>query len=166
MKAAYRFFDNDKVTFEKVIEPHVARTKERMAAQKVVLLVQDTTEIDLTRPEQEVEGAGRIGWTASGRSVARDAGLHDRGRCPWARCGPRCSIGPRASRMRRAAEKQRQRKQTPIEEKESLRWLTGLREARSLPRNCQRSNASAWPTARPTSTKSLPNREANPLCIG
>jgi hypothetical protein len=31
-----------------------------------------------------------------------------------------------------AAEKQTQRKQTPIEEKESLRWLTGLREARAL----------------------------------
>ena len=45
MKAAYRFFDYDKVTFEKVIEPHVARTKERMAEHAVVLLVQDTTEI-------------------------------------------------------------------------------------------------------------------------
>jgi Transposase DNA-binding len=27
MKAAYRFFDNDKTTFEKVTEPHFARTK-------------------------------------------------------------------------------------------------------------------------------------------
>ena len=60
MKATYRFFDNDKVTFEKVIEPHVAHTKERMAAQKVVLLVQDTTEVDLTRPEQAVEGTGEL----------------------------------------------------------------------------------------------------------
>ena len=60
MEAAYRFFDNDKVTFEKVIEPHVSQTKERMAEQKVVLLVQDTTEVDLTRPDQEVEGAGEL----------------------------------------------------------------------------------------------------------
>ncbi len=30
------------------------------------------------------------------------------------------------------AEKQRQRKQTPIEEKESLRWLTGLQQARQV----------------------------------
>src|ERR1700716_1937259 len=36
MKAAYRFFDNEKVTFAKVIEPHVARTLERMAGQAVV----------------------------------------------------------------------------------------------------------------------------------
>src|SRR6516164_7958948 len=58
MKAAYRFFDNDKATFEKVIEPHIQRTKERMAAEPSVLLVQDTTEIDLTRPEQAVKVVG------------------------------------------------------------------------------------------------------------
>src|SRR5271170_3916888 len=52
MEAAYRFFDNDKVTLDKVLAPHVARTRERMAEQKVVLLVQDTTEIDLTRHGQ------------------------------------------------------------------------------------------------------------------
>ena len=40
MKAAYGFFDNDKVTFEKVIAPHIARTMERMAQHNVVLLVQ------------------------------------------------------------------------------------------------------------------------------
>src|SRR5271155_2684862 len=59
-KAAYRFFDNDKSTFEKVIEPHIFQTKQRMAAQELVLLVQDTTEVDLTRPEQAVEGAGEL----------------------------------------------------------------------------------------------------------
>ena len=56
MQAAYRFFDNDKVTFDKVLAPHMARTLERMAAQSVVLLVQDTTEIDLTKPELKVAG--------------------------------------------------------------------------------------------------------------
>src|SRR5438309_8641771 len=60
MQAAYRFFDNDKVTFAKVLEPHIQRTRERVAQQAVVLLVQDTTEIDLTRPEQDVEGVGDL----------------------------------------------------------------------------------------------------------
>src|SRR5262245_58196468 len=31
-----------------------------------------------------------------------------------------------------AAQKHQQRKQTPIEEKESLRWLTGLRQVRAI----------------------------------
>src|ERR1700719_191153 len=60
MEAAYRFFDNDKVTFDKVLQPHIARTLQRLAEQKVALLVQDTSEIDLTRPEQEVTGAGEL----------------------------------------------------------------------------------------------------------
>src|SRR5438067_13276424 len=60
MKAAYRFFDNDKVTFLKVLEPHIIQTKERMAEHNLVLLVQDTTEIDLTRPELEVKGVGEL----------------------------------------------------------------------------------------------------------
>lgn len=51
MTAAYRFFDNDKVTFDKVLGPYIARTKERLREQKIVLMVQDTTEIDRTRPE-------------------------------------------------------------------------------------------------------------------
>ena len=52
--AAYRFFDNEAVTPEKVLESHLISTRRRMAEHKVVLLVQDTTEIDLTRPEQQV----------------------------------------------------------------------------------------------------------------
>src|SRR5258708_10336352 len=60
MEAAYRFFDNDKVTFDKVLASHVTSTRKRIAEQEVVLLVQDTTEIDLTRPKQEVVGAGAL----------------------------------------------------------------------------------------------------------
>ena len=131
MKAAYRFFDNDKVTFEKVIEPHIARTKERMAEQKVVLLVQDTTEIDLTRPEQEVgvpanwmERVRAFCCTTMQAFTPEGAALgHGVGR------GAQSNRGRLACA---AAEKSRKRKQTPIEEKESLRWLTGLREARKM----------------------------------
>src|ERR1700730_11231421 len=54
MMAAYRFFDNNKVTFHGVLESHLWMTRERMAAQSVVLIPQDTTEIDLTRPDQQV----------------------------------------------------------------------------------------------------------------
>ncbi len=66
MKAAYRFFNNEKVTFEKVLEAHITRTLERVAEQKVTLLVQDTSEIDLTRPEQEVVGAGELDGSRRG----------------------------------------------------------------------------------------------------
>ena len=64
MVAAYRFFDNHKVTYERILAPHVERTLERMAAQPVVLLVQDTTELDFTRPEQQMIGAGSLDGSA------------------------------------------------------------------------------------------------------
>jgi len=43
---AYRFFDNQKATFEKILTPHREATLERMKACPVVLLAQDTTEDD------------------------------------------------------------------------------------------------------------------------
>ena len=55
LTAAYRLFDNDKVTHTKILEPHYARTRQRIGEQAVVLLVQDTTEIDLTRCSVETK---------------------------------------------------------------------------------------------------------------
>ncbi|HMK22685.1 MAG TPA: transposase DNA-binding-containing protein [Terriglobales bacterium] len=49
--AAYRFFDNAKAGFDNVLQPHIDATRIRIAAQPVVVLVPDTTEVDLTRPE-------------------------------------------------------------------------------------------------------------------
>src|SRR6476659_343560 len=59
-EAAYRLFDNEKVSFDNILEPHQERTRARIAATEVVILAQDTTEIDLTRPDQQVKGAGLL----------------------------------------------------------------------------------------------------------
>jgi hypothetical protein len=131
MKAAYGFFDNDKVTFEKVIAPHVARTEERMARQDVVLLVQDTTVVDLTRPGQEVAGAGELDGVRRG-FLLHEMQAFTPGGTPlgtvWAEVLNRTEGVSHVP----AADKQRRRKRTPIEEKESVRWLNGLREARRV----------------------------------
>ena len=60
MVYAYRFFDNDKVDFESTLAPHIESSHQRVRQQKVALLVQDTTELDLTRPASEVEGVGLL----------------------------------------------------------------------------------------------------------
>jgi hypothetical protein len=130
-KAAYRFFDNDKTTFEKVIEPHIAQTKDRMAAQKTVLLVQDTTEVDLTRPQQPVKGAGELDGARRGILLHEVQAFAPDGTplgTAWAEELNRTEGVSHAT----AAEKREERKQKPIEEKESFRWLTGLREAREI----------------------------------
>ena len=64
LEAAYRFFDNDKVTPEKLLASHFKATIKRCREQKVVLVAQDTSEMEFTRPEQQVVGAGPLADTS------------------------------------------------------------------------------------------------------
>ena len=48
LKAAYRFFDNDYVRAEAVLDSHVQATVQRLQAVPLVLAVQDTTYLDWT----------------------------------------------------------------------------------------------------------------------
>ena len=133
MRAAYRFFDNEKTRFDNVLRPHIERSRERVAAQSVVLLVQDTTEMDLTRPASEVEGAGELDGARRGIQLHEMQAFTPEGTplgTVWAEIINRTEGVSHAP----ASEKQAKRKQLPIEAKESLRWLTGLREARELAR--------------------------------
>jgi hypothetical protein len=130
MTAAYRLFDNEKATFDRILQAHSDATRQRMAAQEVVVLAQDTTELDLTRPEQRVVGVGpldggpRVGallhlthaFTRDGTPLGTLDGL------AWTREeGTRCAT---LSRAERAA--------TPLDEKESCRWVKTLRQAQQV----------------------------------
>ena len=46
--AAYRFFNHEDVTPEQIMSPHRDATLERIKKEKIVLIPQDTTEIDFT----------------------------------------------------------------------------------------------------------------------
>ena len=48
LKGAYRLFASEAVTFEAVLDPHLAQTHAQATAAPLVLLVQDTTELDLS----------------------------------------------------------------------------------------------------------------------
>ena len=120
--AAYRLFDNQKATLASILQPHTDATRQRLAHQQaVVVLGQDTTEVDLTRPAQQVVGAGPLdggprrgallhplhAFTPDGTPLGT---LHARA---WVRDG---EVGCASlSRAQRAA--------IPIEEKESYRWV-------------------------------------------
>ncbi|CAN7402427.1 IS4 family transposase [Pseudoduganella sp. LjRoot289] len=60
--AAYRFFDNDSVEWQAVLEPHWQQTEQRMAAESVVLCLQDTTELDFNG--QQAKGLGPLSYEA------------------------------------------------------------------------------------------------------
>lgn len=133
VQAAYRFFDNDKVTFEKVLAPHYQQSLERIRQHPVVLLVQDTTEIDLSRPAQQVDGAGDLDGSRRGVFL-HDLHAFTPDGTPlgtvWAQYLNRTEEKPEET----AAQRRRRLKQAPIEQKESLRWLTGLRQSREIAR--------------------------------
>jgi hypothetical protein len=130
MVATYRLFENDKVCFQNVLQPHIDATRIRLAAQPVVIVAQDTSEMNLTRPQQQVRGAGPLdsgprrgvflhllhGFTPDGTPLGTLAAQ------VWAR-----EDVPLPSKEERAAR----RKQTPIEDKESQRWVDMLRQVQA-----------------------------------
>ena len=129
---AYRLFDNPKVTYEKVLQPHVDSTWKRMAEHEVVLLVQDTTEADVTRPEQQVVGAGPMDSLSRRGAYVHLMEAFTVDGTPlgavWA------DIWTRDDKYfsKSQKEKRKRRKALPIEKKESFRWLQGLRQAREV----------------------------------
>jgi hypothetical protein len=136
MEAAYRFFDNAKVTPEAILKPHVAATQERIRQNDVVLLVQDTTELDLTRPEQQVEGAGPLECESRRGAFHHPLVAFATNGLPlgtvWSKSWAREDIETELT----AEEKRKRRLGTPIEEKESIRWLEAVRAARNVAERC------------------------------
>jgi hypothetical protein len=129
--AAYRFFDNDRVTFADVLKPHTDATLARIEGQKLVIVAQDTTELDLTRPRQEVAGAGPMdgssrrglflhllhGFTPDGTPLGTMHAL------PWTR---------EEGAESRSKLPSHQRASIPIEQKESYRWITTLEQTQRI----------------------------------
>jgi hypothetical protein len=59
-KALYRWLDEPDVTFAALMQPHFQQTREQATSAPVVLLVQDTTDIDLSH-RHKISGVGQIG---------------------------------------------------------------------------------------------------------
>ena len=138
MEAPYRFFDNDKVSSKTILQPHIEATRERISQAEVVLLVQDTTDIDLTRPNQQVKGAGPLEY-----DTRRGAFFHPL--LAFNRHGLPLGVAWQKSWTRNKIKKKRTKKErddwyrkTPIEGKESFRWLEGMRAARDVAEACPR----------------------------
>ncbi len=128
-RAAYRLFDNNLVTPEKIIEPHIRATKKRISEQQIVLLVQDTTELDYTKHPPKDAGC---------LNKEDRFGLYDHCNVAFTLEGVPLGVLD-VEFFDRTAEslgKTRERRSDPIEEKESFRWLEGYRLACEVAREC------------------------------
>jgi hypothetical protein len=127
--AAYRFFNNSKVDPQRILQPHLEATKRRMQEQPVVLVVQDTTELDYSAHPPEDAGC---------LNKKERLGLYDH--THLAVTPQRLCLGvvgqEQFDRTPESLGQAQQRKSLPIEEKESLRWLSGYRLASQLAGEC------------------------------
>lgn len=132
MQATYRFTDNEQVTFEKILAPHSRCTLRRAAEHTVALFVQDTTELDLTRPQQQVVGAGGLDGSSRRGLFAHLVHAFTVDGTPLGTFSAQIINRPEepAGKGKTKVQKEKQRTQMPIEQKESMRWLNGLRDVR------------------------------------
>lgn len=128
-KAAYGLIEhkNPQISFASLLEPHVQATQARMAAEKLVLLPQDTTGLNYSTLKQ-TSGLGPLGedkgqglWLHTMLTFRPDGvslGVLD-AKC-WAR--PPAKPGGRG------------RNAKSIDEKESVRWIEGFQKAATAAR--------------------------------
>lgn len=123
--AAYRFFQNPNVTPEAILAPHIEATGRRIDAEPVVLILQDTTELDFsTHPPRDAKCLNK----------ENRFGLFDH--THLAITPERLCLGvvgqEQFARDPESLGRTDQRVHLPIEEKESRRWLDGYRLASKL----------------------------------
>lgn len=114
---AYRFMNHHKVTPNKILSPHFESTLERIKAQAVVLIPQDTTEIDFTG-RKNMSGIGYLS-NESGQGFYIHPSI--------AFTPDRCCLGVVDFQLwiREHIGSRENRKNKPIEEKETHCWLKG-----------------------------------------
>src|SRR5882724_11911674 len=123
-QAAYRFFDNEKVTPEKVLEPHREATLQRVAQHPVVLCVEDTSDLDFTS-KTETQGMGPLSYEFTrGINIHPMLAVTPAGLClgvldlwRWVRDPDDHGGKDRQHRLSR-----------PLAKKESLRWVEGYKK--------------------------------------
>ena len=131
--AAYRFFSNEKTTIENILAPHRNATEQRLAGQEVILFVQDTTKVDMTRPNQQVNGLGPIGTSSSTKRGAYLHLLHAfvPDGTPLGTVWHKLIIRKDETSKEKELKK-KNRPKLPITKKESYRWVEGYRQTTQL----------------------------------
>jgi hypothetical protein len=131
-KAAYRLFDNANASPKAIREPHIENTVKRMvtaAADGTLLVVQDTAFIAYTG-HRNVQGIGPIGNDNEGRGLIMHSAL------VFTASGVPLGLVSQNIWSRKEVpdegrvEKILRLQGTAIEDKESFKWLIGMRETR------------------------------------
>ena len=124
--ACRRFLDNEAVSQSQLLAPHREASLERIKQHPKVLFIQDTTELDFTT-KKKLQGAGPLSSPHRRGFFAHNELVVSPERLPlglW-----ETSI---EARLDQEHGKASQRKEKPIEQKETYRWLEGYRHGCDL----------------------------------
>jgi hypothetical protein len=129
-KAAYRMLDHSKLSLPKLLAAHAASSLERMRAHRVVLAVQDTTTLNYSTL-LSTEGLGPIGYQKE-----RGTGVVVHDTVVFTPEGVALGVLDAQVWARNEQEfgKKATRKQRPIEQKESRKWLLSFEAAAAAQR--------------------------------
>jgi Transposase DNA-binding/Transposase Tn5 dimerisation domain len=123
LKAAYRFFGNEEIETQAILASHMKASYERMREQEVILAVQDSSLLDWTQ-HPATSGLGPLG-TEKQQGLVMHSTL--------AVTPERLALGILSqevwARDPATFNQLPDRRQRPIEDKESHKWLTGLAAA-------------------------------------
>ena len=123
-QAAYRLLAHENVEWESVLTPHWACSVERMRAHRVVLCVQDTTELDFTS-QPGIGGLGPL-------SYRRQHGLYVHPTLAVTPDGVPLGVLDAWLWARDRETFGDAKRHWPIEAKESMRWLEGFERCAEL----------------------------------
>ena len=128
VEAASRFFDNPKANLDKILAPHRAATlaRIRQGGYRRILLVQDTSECDYTT-HPALQGAGPLSSQDRRGFFTHNLLVVTPERVPLGLWHTFIFARDDAEHGKAATRKER-----PIEQKESFRWIEGYREACAL----------------------------------
>jgi len=131
--AAYRFFDNPAANPENILEAHLQQSLMRMAEHSTVLLVQDTTEMDMSQPRRRIHGAGPLDDSPRQGAFVHLMHAFTMDGIPLGSVWHKLLVRAQRSEDKTVARQTRsQRQNTAIEDKESIRWIEGLTAAQSM----------------------------------
>ena len=132
VKAAYRFLDHKMTTMETLLEPHYRATEARVQQERIVLAVQDTTSLNYTM-HPATEGIGPIGSQINGPQ-----GLHLHSTLAFSAEGTPLGFLDAQCWVRDPEDfgKKAKRHTTPIEAKESFKWLKSYRAVADIQKRC------------------------------
>ena len=130
LKAAYRFFANEAVTPAAMLASHVEATASRLGSVELVLAVQDTTSVDYTAHPATI-GLGVFNDVKHQGFFVHTTLAFTPERVPLGLLAQEVWTRDPAGLGKRATRKQR-----PITDKESRKWLTGLTAVNAARARC------------------------------